>query len=283
MAPDQVTTIAVMDLSYNNGELQGRLKYYRELKNNKIHVIWDAQSHPKGYFSIRKGLVYYSVEKSKAKLESEGDRREDPVLLENSDYLWKESGYPPGSSLILMILILPKDYSLTVPDRKPIPVGAKEVDGRLAVYWIPIADSNTRTDVVWTLKKLKGSLVSEIQRINKSHAKVPESSSIKVPEEIPSWFPVAGVLFAAITSLFLMSLIVLSLFGREIPITSRFIVIAFLALSIGLSSTFLGGTAAAKGTISLPFFKEAPMSFAVTGGIAVFIIVLVLGYALYAR
>jgi hypothetical protein len=81
----------------------------------------------------------------------------------------------------------------------------------------------------------------------------------------------------------LMLLIILSLFNKEIPMTSRFIVVAFLALSVGLSSTFLGGTAAAKGGITLPFFRESPMSFAVTGGIAVFVIVLMLGYVLYVR
>ncbi|HEX8131040.1 MAG TPA: hypothetical protein VF527_18200 [Pyrinomonadaceae bacterium] len=102
-------------------------------------------------------------------------------------------------------------------------------------------------------------------------------------ESIPSWFSIAGAVFGAITLLFLMLLIVLSLFDLVIPTTSRFILVAFLALSVGLSSTFLGGTAAAKGAISLPFFKEAPMSFALTGGMAVFVIVMVLGYALYIR
>lgn len=102
-------------------------------------------------------------------------------------------------------------------------------------------------------------------------------------ESIPSWFSIAGAVFGAIALLFLMLLIVLSLFDLVIPTTSRFIFVAFLALSVGLSSTFLGGTAAAKGAISLPFFKESPMSFALTGGIAVFVIVMVLAYTLFIR
>jgi hypothetical protein len=283
MAPDQVTTIAVMDLSYDNGKLRGRLQYYREPNNKKIHVAWDAQSQPKGYTPLHEGLVYYSIENSKAKLKPEGDRNEDPVLIKDLVYLWKESGYPPGTSLIMMILILPKKYSLTGPN--PIPIGAKEFDGRLAVYWIPIADSNTRADVVWTLKNIKGDLLHEIRQINKDHSRIPKTSRIKTSntDDIPSWFPMAGAIFGTITLLFLMSLIVLSLFSREIPTTSRFILVAFLALSIGLTSTFLGGTATAKGAMSLPFFTESPMSFAVTGGIAVFVIVLVLGNLFYVR
>jgi len=102
-------------------------------------------------------------------------------------------------------------------------------------------------------------------------------------ESIPSWFSIAGVIFGAIAVLFLMALLLFSLYGREIPSTSRFIFVAFLALSFGLSSTFLGGTAAAKGAISLPFFKEEPMSFAVTGGIAVSVIIMILGYITYIR
>jgi hypothetical protein len=64
------------------------------------------------------------------------------------------------------------------------------------------------------------------------------------------------------------------------PITeSKFLVTVVLALGTALSSAFLGGTAAAAGKI--PIFKDSPMKFTVTGGIAAFVIVLVLGHFLY--
>ena len=79
-----------------------------------------------------------------------------------------------------------------------------------------------------------------------------------------------------------MILILLSVFGREIPTTSKFIVVAVLAISSGLSANFLGGTAAAEGKLGLPYLESSPISFGVTGGVAVLVIVLVLGYIMYA-
>jgi hypoxanthine phosphoribosyltransferase len=102
-------------------------------------------------------------------------------------------------------------------------------------------------------------------------------------QDVPRWFPIAGFALAVLALLFLMSLIVLSVFGREIPMTSRFILVAFLALAAGLSLTFLGGSAAARGDLTIPVVGKTPISFGVTGGIAAFVIVLVLGYALYVR
>jgi hypoxanthine phosphoribosyltransferase len=113
----------------------------------------------------------------------------------------------------------------------------------------------------------------------------PVAVAEKVPknQDVQRWFPIAGFVLGAVALLFLMSLILLSLSGREIPMTSRFILVAFLALAAGLSLTFLGGDAAARGGLRIPVVGETPISFGVTGGIAVFVIVLVLGYALYLR
>jgi bacteriorhodopsin len=61
-------------------------------------------------------------------------------------------------------------------------------------------------------------------------------------------------LFGGLCLLFLMALVILSLFGLEIPPTSRFILVAFLALGIGLSFGFLGGTVTAK-----PVFRTFPI------------------------
>jgi hypoxanthine phosphoribosyltransferase len=102
-------------------------------------------------------------------------------------------------------------------------------------------------------------------------------------QDVQSWFPIAGFALVVLALLFLMSLIVLSLFGLEIPMTSRFILVAFLALAAGLGLTFLGSSAAAGGNLRIPVVGETPISFGVTGGIAAFVIILVLGYALYLR
>jgi hypothetical protein len=72
-----------------------------------------------------------------------------------------------------------------------------------------------------------------------------------------------------------------SVFGHEIPSGSRFLVVAVLALGCALSATFLGGEAVASGKV--PFFGNAhPLAISATGGIALLVIILVLGHYFYA-
>jgi hypothetical protein len=92
--------------------------------------------------------------------------------------------------------------------------------------------------------------------------------------EVPRWFPVAGVVFSAVTVVFLMYLVVVAPPRDE----SRRVFDVLMALCVASASAFLGGTAVARG--KLPFFKEAPVQFSAAGGVAVFVIVfLLLRYA----
>ncbi|MGC3980141.1 MAG: hypothetical protein QM808_02660 [Steroidobacteraceae bacterium] len=50
-----------------------------------------------------------------------------------------------------------------------------------------------------------------------------------------------------------------------------------------MSSSFLGGNAAAKGQIPLPFAQNHPVEFSVVGGIAVLLLVLVFGKYLFMK
>src|SRR5262245_109673 len=99
----------------------------------------------------------------------------------------------------------------------------------------------------------------------------------KYESNIPRWIPVVGSLFGGATLLFLMLLIIMTVYGNEIPKNSRFLVVAVLALGAALSSSFLGGSAAAKGHLPIPWAKEKPITFSVAGGIATFIIIMLIG------
>lgn len=90
-----------------------------------------------------------------------------------------------------------------------------------------------------------------------------------------------GIAFASVTLLFFMGLILLSIFGHAVPKDSRFLVVIFLAISAGLSAGVLGGNASARGAIPLPFAKEHPLSVALTGGIAVLVVLLIVGSYLF--
>lgn len=88
---------------------------------------------------------------------------------------------------------------------------------------------------------------------------------------IPAWFSVAGLAFAAVTLVFFMSYLFV---GPTIDSSKRIIIDALVAVSASVSFAFLGGRAAANGQI--PGFKNAPVNFSVGGGIAVFVIILLI-------
>jgi hypothetical protein len=96
---------------------------------------------------------------------------------------------------------------------------------------------------------------------------------------VPSWFPIAGYIAGICTLLFFMALVIIGVLGKEIPQNTRFIVIVVMALGLALSFAFIGGSAAASG--KLPVFKNSPVKFSAGGGIAVFVIVLLLGKLVY--
>jgi hypothetical protein len=76
-----------------------------------------------------------------------------------------------------------------------------------------------------------------------------------------------------------MVLVVAAILKATVPSESRFLVVVVLAIGTALSTAFLGGSAAASGNV--PIFKNSPMKFTVTGGIAALLITLVLGHFLY--
>jgi hypothetical protein len=88
----------------------------------------------------------------------------------------------------------------------------------------------------------------------------------------PLWVLIVGVFFLALAVIFFMGLIVASVLGFVVPDSSRFLICIVLALTAGIGSGFLGGSAAASGQISLPKLLQTPVKFGVTGGIAVFLI-----------
>jgi hypothetical protein len=101
--------------------------------------------------------------------------------------------------------------------------------------------------------------------------------------KVPGWFPVVGSFFGGLTLLFFMALVIVEMFGHPVPPTGRFLVVSVLAFGAALSGSFLGGNAAARGQIPIPFVKDHPIAFTATGGIAIFIIFFLIGYYGYIR
>lgn len=114
-------------------------------------------------------------------------------------------------------------------------------------------------------------------------AEPPDTNSPPTQANSPTWVKVVGVCFLGLAVLFFMALIIASLFDLTVPGGSRFLVCIVLALCAGIGSGFLGGSATASGQISTPKLLRDPISFGVTGGIAVLIIVLALCHMLYGE
>jgi hypothetical protein len=89
------------------------------------------------------------------------------------------------------------------------------------------------------------------------------------------------MVFGALTLVFFMALIVASLFGKVVPSSSKFFVLAVLALGVALALAFIGGEAAARGRLPVPFLNHHPVEFSVAGGVAAFLIIFLVGNAIY--
>jgi hypothetical protein len=103
----------------------------------------------------------------------------------------------------------------------------------------------------------------------------PSTVPLATPPPVPGWFSIAGYGTGLLTLLYFMYV---SLFSNGNP---TFAAIVVLALGTALSSSFLGGQAAAEGR--MPLFKNSPLVFSVTSGIAVFVITLALGWYMFLR
>lgn len=125
-----------------------------------------------------------------------------------------------------------------------------------------------------------------------SEPKAPVSDSVPPVPEDPSagpaplsrsWYTIAGYIAAGLTLLFFMRLVLLSVQGKPVPCDGRFPAIAVLALGIALGFGFVGGSARAEGQLPKIAGLASPISFALAGGTAIFLVVLGLGWGLYVR
>jgi hypothetical protein len=91
-----------------------------------------------------------------------------------------------------------------------------------------------------------------------------------------------SIVFGLLTFLFFAGLVVAALLGKPVPPEARLLVVSVLAIGIALSLGFLGGTASISGKLqNIPGLS--PVAFSAAGGVAVFVIVYLVGYFVYAR
>jgi hypothetical protein len=108
------------------------------------------------------------------------------------------------------------------------------------------------------------------------------TTSTAAARKHPPWAFIAGAVFGGLTLIFFMGLVLLAAFDRPIPCESRFLVTVVLALGGALASSFIGGSAAAKGEIPIGIATRNPVGFSVVGGIAVLLLLMLVGHFGYA-
>jgi hypothetical protein len=99
----------------------------------------------------------------------------------------------------------------------------------------------------------------------------------------PRWAPKAALAFGAATLLFLMGLTIAATLNVQVPQGARFLLISGVALGVAMSTAFLGGEAAANGQIPIPGTSEHPVRFSMSGGLAAFAIVVLIGTWAYPK
>ena len=113
----------------------------------------------------------------------------------------------------------------------------------------------------------------------------PDGESLSEPTSSPSLHEIfsvkAGLIFGGLALVFFMALVFFQVFGRPLPENSKFLIILILALTGGLSTTALGGNAIVRGSVAIGNAEQHPLRYAATGGIAVLIVLLVLGKFLF--
>jgi hypothetical protein len=99
--------------------------------------------------------------------------------------------------------------------------------------------------------------------------KFEEVSVRDVSPSVPGWYPIVGAVFAAFTVLSLFFLIIQP---QAIPEGNRIPFDIWVAFCLAASASFLGGSASAHGRLPLPFVSDAPIQFSALGGVAIFIV-----------
>jgi hypothetical protein len=99
---------------------------------------------------------------------------------------------------------------------------------------------------------------------------------------VPTWFSKAGFVVGAVLLVFFMGIVAASILHYSVPSDGRFPLVVVFALGSAFATWFFGGDAVASGKI--PFLGDQnPLAISATGGVAVLIIILTLGYYFYVK
>jgi hypothetical protein len=267
MAPEAPADLVVLDLRFENGTLKANVQAMepsREMKarDERVHVSWNADSPPAGYFSTSGNAVYV---RDIAELQKECYSVE--IEHANGKYTWR---YPTATSM-MFVLVFPAGYLLA--ECEPKPTRAKIVGNRLAAYWIFSGPNRPAgvAELQWSMRAVAGAqeIASTATRINQAAMARPAARELPVVLDPRLGDRAAAWVLGGLTMLFLMGLV---FFGpADLPADYTPIIRFIAGLSGGLLSYFFVGNLHLGGRIP---GLETDVKVAAVGGFAVFVFVM---------
>jgi len=156
MAPENPTTLIVVDLRLENGELIGEGERITSLSDPRVPTSWYSGALPAGYRPVCNGVVHVKEEG----IESSGISGARPPRV-GDQYSWREGKPRPGS--LMLAIVLPKGWGISHPD--PMPREAKNFENRIAINW-EFSTDGSDIEFYWSLRGLTREVDDEIERVN---------------------------------------------------------------------------------------------------------------------
>jgi hypothetical protein len=162
MAPEEPHRLVALWLDMESGSLTCRGNRVTP-RGPKLEVSWYAatQLAPEGYKSVLDGAVFVKEDSLASVTEVSSFR---PTRIGNR-YLWRDHAAADG---LMMVLVLPSGQTLDTWD--PVPVEAKQVGDRVAVFWLlyPTSDAESSVSLTWSLTESARDLEVEVELLNRT-------------------------------------------------------------------------------------------------------------------
>jgi hypothetical protein len=266
MAPDFPADVVVFNLYFEGNELKALLEGVERpsgIRDARVHVSWDANTPPDGFFALGEGAIYVRNAPEFVKLGYHVN-----VEVEGGDYICRYN----TRDYLMMVLVFPSGYVPTALRPRPSRAKVMPNTNRLAAYWNFAGDGRRDAEVTWIMKRSESEVRSAAAGINKAaiSAQPPAESPVAL-EPALAGDRLAAWAFGAVSLLFLMALI---FFGpSNLSPNYRPIIRFIAAICAGVVSGFFVGQLRLGGKIP---GLDTDMRVAAAGGFAAFALVLLL-------